>query len=60
MRWRHYECFFEFRRRAFYLMAIHENLTRISKPRLTEVGWRKAAELVKVARRDGKDFDCAT
>jgi len=30
----HYECFFEFRRRAFYLMAIHENLTRISKPRL--------------------------
>jgi hypothetical protein len=24
------------------------------------VGWSKAVELVKVARRDGEDFDCAT
>jgi hypothetical protein len=24
------------------------------------VGWTKAAELAKVARRDGKSFDCAT
>jgi len=24
------------------------------------VGWSKATELVKVARRDGQDFDCAT
>jgi len=50
----------ESRRKAYYLMAIHENLTRIPKLRLREVGWSKAAEMAKVARRDGKDFDCAT
>jgi len=50
----------ESRRKAYYLMAIHENLTRIPKPRLREVGWSKAVELAKVARRDGKAFDCAT
>jgi hypothetical protein len=50
----------ESRRKAYYLMAIHENLSRIPKPRLREVGWSKAAELAKVARRDGKTFDCAT
>ena len=26
---------------------------------LKQVGWTKAAELTKVARSDGKDFDCA-
>jgi hypothetical protein len=41
-------------------MAIHENLTRMPKPRLREVGWSQAAEMAKVARRDGQDFDCAT
>jgi hypothetical protein len=40
-------------------MAIHENLTRIPKPRLREVGVSKAVEMAKVARREGKDFDCA-
>ena len=50
----------ESRRKAYYLMAIHENLTRIPKPQLREVGWSKAVELVKVARRDGEEFDCAT
>src|ERR1700691_5286046 len=50
----------ESRRKAYYLMAIHENLARIPKKRLKEMGWSKAAELVKVARRDGEDFDCAT
>jgi hypothetical protein len=50
----------ESRRKAYYLMAIHENLTRIPKPQLRQVGWTKAAELVKVARRDGESFDCAT
>ena len=49
----------ESRRKAYYLMAIHEHLTRIPKPRLREVGVSKAAEMAKVARRDGKDFDCA-
>ena len=43
----------ESRRKAYYLMAIHENLTRIPKRQLREVGWSKATELVKVARRDG-------
>ena len=62
------KCFDEFlekrfpesRRKAYYLMVIHENLTSIPKPRLREVGWSKAAEMAKVARRDGKAFDCAT
>ena len=50
----------ESRRKAYYLMAIHENLTRIPKRQLREVGWSKATDLVKVARRDGNEFDCAT
>ena len=50
----------ESRRKAYYLMAIHETLTRIPKQQLREVGWSKAIELVKVARRDGEAFDCAT
>jgi hypothetical protein len=50
----------ESRRKAYYLMAIHENLPRIPKPQLQKIGWSKAAELVRVARRDGKRFDCAT
>ena len=50
----------ESRRKAYYLMAIHENLTRIPKQQLRKVGWSKAVELVKVARKDGEDFDCAT
>ena len=41
------------RRKAYYLMAIHENLTRIPKQQLRGVGWSKATELVKVARKDG-------
>ena len=39
-------------RKAYYLMAIHENLTRISKHELEKVGWSKPTELVKVARGD--------
>ena len=50
----------ESRRKAYYLMAIHENLKKIPKLKLQEVGWSKAVELVKVARRDGEKFDCAT
>jgi hypothetical protein len=47
------------RRKAYYLMAIHEHLTRIPQKQLREVGWTKARELVKVARREGREFDCA-
>jgi hypothetical protein len=50
----------ESRRKAYYLMAIHEHLPKIPKPELKLVGWTKAAELVKVARREGQRFDCAT
>ena len=49
----------ESRRKAYYLLAIHEHLTRIPKRQLREVGWTKARELVKVVRRDGTEFDCA-
>jgi hypothetical protein len=52
--------FADSRRKAYYLMAIHENLTRIPKQELQKVGWSKATELVKVARKDGEHFDCAT
>jgi hypothetical protein len=50
----------ESRRKAYYLMAIHEQLPRQTYRDLRDVGWTKAAELAKVARRDGKTFDCAT
>ena len=49
----------ESRRKAYYLMTIHENLPRIAKPELRLMGWTKARELVRVARREGQDFDCA-
>jgi hypothetical protein len=50
----------ESRRKAYYLMAIHERLPRIHKADLRQVGWAKATELAKVAKRDGQGFDCAT
>ena len=50
----------ESRRKAYYLMAIHEQLPRQTHRDLKQVGWTKAAELAKVARRDGQSFDCAT
>jgi hypothetical protein len=52
--------FADSRRKAYYLMLIHENLTRIPKHELQQVGWSKATELVKVARKDREEFDCAT
>jgi hypothetical protein len=52
--------FADSRRKAYYLMAIHERLTRIPKHELQLVGWSKATELVKVARKDGERLDCAT
>ena len=47
------------RRKAYYLMAIHENLTRVPKQQLREIGWTKARELAKVARREGEHFESA-
>lgn len=52
--------FAESRRKAYYLMAIHEHLTGRPQQELKKIGWNKATELVKVARRDGEYFDCAT
>jgi hypothetical protein len=49
----------ESRRKAYYLMSIHEQLPRSAKKSLKQVGWSKAAELAKVARWDGEQFDCA-
>ncbi|WP_239461931.1 hypothetical protein [Occallatibacter savannae] len=47
------------RRTAYYLMSIHEQLPPHVRKDLKQVGWTKAAELTKVARSDGKHFDCA-
>ncbi len=49
----------ESRRKAYYLMAIHEHLPRIPKADLRLMGWTKARELAKVARRERQEFDCA-
>jgi hypothetical protein len=49
----------ESRRKAYYLMAIHEHLPRIPKAELRSMGWTKARELAKVARREQQGFDCA-
>jgi hypothetical protein len=63
-----FKCFDEFlgrrfpesRRKAYYLMSIHENLPPQARKQLKEVGWAKGIELVKLARRDRQSFDCAT
>jgi hypothetical protein len=49
----------ESKRKAYYLMAIHEHLPRIPKADLRSMGWTKARELAKVARRERQGFDCA-
>jgi hypothetical protein len=48
------------RRKAYYLMAIHEHLTKVPKHQLREIGWTKATELAKVARREAQRFESAT
>src|ERR1700681_3969565 len=48
----------ESRRKAYYLMSIHEHLPPQARKELKEVGWTKGLELAKVARRDGQEFDC--
>src|SRR5256886_9837869 len=50
----------ESRRKAYYLMSIHEHLPPEAKKGLKDVGWTKGLELAKIARRDREDFDCAT
>src|SRR6476661_11213557 len=43
------------RRKAYYLMSIHEHLPPQIRRELKQVGWTKAAELTKVARSDGQE-----
>jgi hypothetical protein len=50
----------ESRRKAYYVMSIHEHLPPQARKDLKEVGWTKGLELATVARRDGQHFDCAT
>jgi hypothetical protein len=51
----------ESRRKAYYLMSIHEHLPSQARKELKAVGWTKGLELAKLARRrDGQGFDCAT
>jgi len=52
--------FADSRRKVYHLMTIHEHLTRVPKPQLREMGWTKARELVKVARKDGDAFSSCT
>jgi len=49
----------ESRRKAYYLMAIHERLPKQIHPGLKQLGWTKARELARVARSEGQNFDCA-
>ena len=50
----------ESRRKAYYLMSIHEHLPPEARKDLKAIGWTKGLELTKLARRDRQDFDCAT
>ena len=49
----------ESRRKAYYLMSIHEHLPPQVRRELKEIGWTKGRELAKLARAEGQQFDCA-
>src|SRR6516165_237031 len=48
------------RRKAYNLMSIHEQLPPQIKKELKDVGWTKALELAKLARKQGQRFESAT
>jgi hypothetical protein len=48
------------RRKAYYLMSIHDHLRQIPTAEIESLGWSKALELAKVARSEGRRFDSAT
>ena len=48
------------RRKAYYLMSIHDNLKQIPTEEIENLGWSKALELAKVARSEGRRFNSAT
>src|SRR5947208_3058076 len=49
----------ESRRKADYLMSIHEHLPPEARRELKSIGWTKGLELAKLARRDGQRFESA-
>jgi hypothetical protein len=50
----------ESRRKAYYLMSIHEHLPPEVKRELKQIGWTKGLELAKLARsRNGQGFESA-
>jgi len=49
----------ESRRKAYYLMSIHEHLPPQARQELKNIGWTKGRELAKLARAEGQQFDCA-
>ena len=46
----------ESRRKAYYLMSIHEHLPPQVRKDLKQVGWTKGVELAKLARRQGQEL----
>jgi hypothetical protein len=50
----------ESRRKAYYLMSIHEQLPPQVRKELKQVGWTKGLELAKLARKQGQRFESAT
>jgi hypothetical protein len=50
----------ESRRKAYYLMSIHEQLPPQVRKELKQVGWAKGLELAKLARQQGQRFESAT
>ena len=50
----------ESRRKAYYLMSIHEQLPPQVRKELKQVGWAKGLELAKLARQQGERFESAT
>lgn len=49
----------ESRRKAYYLMAIQDQLPREARLELKQIGWTKARELARIARVEGPKFDSA-
>src|SRR3954469_11400696 len=50
----------ESRRKAYYLMSIHEHLPPQVRKELRHLGWSKGLELAKLARgQNGQEFNCA-
>ncbi len=50
----------ESRRKAYYLMSIHEQLPPEVRKELKQVGWTKGLELAKLARKQCQRFESAT